>query len=108
MKPPAFPVLFRSLATGAILVLGAALSACSPVTAEHYEKIETGMSREEVHALLGRPDTVDGGGVGSLELSREVWKGREAVIRITFAGDRVTLKSISSLDEGDTPAAEEP
>ena len=32
------------------------LAACSRVTVDNYAKLETGMSRAEVHALLGAPD----------------------------------------------------
>lgn len=80
-----------------LLAAGLLLAACSAVTRDNYEKIETGMSREEVYAILGKPDGVDAGGIGSLELSREVWNGRETGIRIMFAGDKVTWKSIDSV-----------
>ncbi|MES0874485.1 outer membrane protein assembly factor BamE [Sinimarinibacterium sp. HSW-8] len=78
----------------AVSVLALWLVACNRVTPENYEKIESGMSRDEVHALLGKPDEVSGGGVGRMTLMTERWNGREHVISVTFATDKVTLKSI--------------
>ncbi|MFA5938499.1 MAG: hypothetical protein WC809_04000 [Sinimarinibacterium sp.] len=70
------------------------LSACSKVTPENYGKLEAGMSPEEVHAILGQPDDVSGGGIGALTLTTETWNGPRHVVNITFAGDRMTIKSI--------------
>lgn len=70
------------------------LSACSRVTPDNYAKLEAGMSREDVHRLLGDPDDVSGSGVGKLTLTTETWNGSKHVVRVTFAGDKVTLKSI--------------
>lgn len=70
------------------------LSACSKVTPDNYAKLEAGMTRDEVHQLLGQPDNVSGSGVGKLTLTTETWEGSKHVVRVTFAGDKVTLKSI--------------
>lgn len=70
------------------------LSACSKVTSENYAKVEAGMNREQVYALLGKPDEVNGSAIGRLEMSAETWRGRDYHVAITFMGDKVTLKSI--------------
>lgn len=83
------------MALGLLVLLGA----CSKVNPENYQKIESGMSRDEVYAILGQPDEVSGGGVGSLTVGAEKWAGRDHVISVNFAGDKLVLKSI------DEPAA---
>lgn len=72
--------------------------ACSRVTPVNYEKVHTGMTREEVYSILGRPDEVRGGGIGDLTISSETWKGRKNVLHVTFGGDTVEVKSISQLN----------
>lgn len=79
-------------ATAAALLL--MLSACSKVTPDNYGKLEAGMTQEEVHAVLGQPDDVSGGGIGALTLTTETWNGPKHVVKITFAGDKMTIKSI--------------
>lgn len=74
---------------------------CSKVTPDNYNRVESGMSHEEVHAVLGKPDEVSGGGVGRMTLMTERWNGREHIISVTFAADKVTLKSIEPRREDD-------
>jgi hypothetical protein len=81
-------------ALAAALLLG--LAACSRVTADNYDKLQTGMTRAEVHALLGTPDEVSGGGIGRMTLMTERWDGRKHVISVTYAGDELAIKSIES------------
>lgn len=71
------------------------IAACSPVTVENYAKLEAGMSREQVYAILGKPDEVTGGGLGPLQFSAETWKGRRQVIQVSFGNDKLALKSIT-------------
>lgn len=78
------------------------ISGCSSVGPEKYAEIQSGMTRQEVYALLGEPDEITGGGVGSLSFSSETWTGRKHRIHITFTGDKVALKSIAGIDG--TPA----
>jgi hypothetical protein len=76
------------------------LAGCSKVTPDNYALLESGMTRDEVHAVLGEPDEVSGGGIGRMTLMTERWSGRKHVISVTFASDKLTLKSIeASQDE---------
>ncbi|WP_293367372.1 DUF3862 domain-containing protein [Nevskia sp.] len=79
----------------ALLSVVVTIAACSSkVTAENYDKIGPGMSREEVHALLGKPDdssATDVGGV--LSLSKETWTAGKKTLTVTFGNDKVALKS---------------
>jgi hypothetical protein len=72
-----------------------ALAACSSkVNAENYDKIGPGMSRDEVHALLGKPDDTSGTDIGGvLSLDKETWKAGEKVLTVTYGNDKVALKS---------------
>ncbi len=82
--------LLASLA--ALSLLG--LSACSKVNPDNYAKIKAGMTREEIHALLGAPDDASGGSLGGLSLTTETWKGSRHTVTVTFAGDKATIKTI--------------
>lgn len=74
------------------------LAACSRVTPENYGRLEAGMSRDEVYAILGQPDDVSGGGIGSLTMSSETWRSDRHTIVVSFAGEKLALKSIDSGD----------
>lgn len=91
------PALRIALAGTLLLVL----AACSPVTAENYAKVKVGMTREEVHDILGKPDEVAGGDFGPISMSAETWKGRKQTVKVTFGGDKVALKSITPNDGAD-------
>ncbi|MCX7071432.1 MAG: outer membrane protein assembly factor BamE [Gammaproteobacteria bacterium] len=73
------------------------LAACSSkVTTENYDKISPGMSREEVHAILGKPDdsrATDVGGV--LSLSKETWTAGNQTLTVTYGNNKVALKSFN-------------
>ena len=75
---------------GAILLV----AACSSVNARNYQRIEPGMSRDEVYSIIGKPDEVSGGGIDKLLVSAEVWRGRDQTIRVVFGGDSVAVKTI--------------
>lgn len=77
------------------VVLVAACGA-SRVNAENYQKIENGMTRDEVHDLLGKPDEVSGAGIGKLQMASEVWRGHKESIHVSFVNDKVQLKSIGA------------
>lgn len=83
-----------SLRLLAAAVTLAVLAACSRATPANYDKLESGMTRDEVHAVLGEPDEVSGGGLGRMTLMTERWTGRKQVISVTYAADQLTLKSI--------------
>ena len=82
------------------ILLAAAISlvACSSkVTVETYDQIKTGMSRDEVHKLLGKPDDTSAHDVGGvLSLSKETWKAGNKVLTVTYGNDKVALKSFDT------------
>lgn len=74
------------------------VAACTQATAENYARVQAGMTRDEVYAILGKPDEVSGSGLGPFTLSSETWKGRKQTIHITFGGEKVALKSIGATE----------
>ncbi|UFS61968.1 DUF3862 domain-containing protein [Sulfurimonas sp. HSL-3221] len=74
----------------ALIVL---VSGCSKVTKENYDKIESGMSYDEVVKLIGKPK----GCSETLGISSCQWKSDGAVIDIKFISDQVTFTSAKGL-----------
>jgi len=75
----------------AILVMG-----CSKVTAENYDKIQTGMTSAQVEQILGKGTEQSGGGlaIGDLSASAKTvtWENGDKSITVTFANDKVLMK----------------
>ena len=75
------------------VVCGAlALSACSKLTKENYDKLEMGMSQEEVEAVIGSADNC-GKTMGTLACT---WGDENAKhVKIVFMGDKaITLTTM--------------
>lgn len=72
----------------AVLFLG-----CSKVTRENYDKIEMGMSYEEVIGIIGAPDSCD----ASLGAKQCIWGNDAKNITIGFMGEKVVLPSMKGL-----------
>jgi hypothetical protein len=79
-----------------LLLAALLLVACSRVTPDNYGRIEAGMTRAQVYEILGRPDSVEGGGLGNMELSVETWSSRRHRITVGFANGKVITRSIDS------------
>jgi len=80
----------RILITAALLLL---ISGCSKVTKENYDKIESGMSYDDVVKLIGKPE----GCSEAIGISSCLWKNDGAVIDIKFISDQVTFHSANGL-----------
>jgi outer membrane protein assembly factor BamE (lipoprotein component of BamABCDE complex) len=71
-----------------------ALVACGPgVSQESYEKIRNDMSTEEVNKVLGKPTEVSSFGIGDLSATTAKWVGKTHTITVTFANEKVKMKS---------------
>ena len=78
----------------AIGLLCLALVACGPrVSQENYEKIINDMSTSEVNHILGEPTEVSSFAIGSLSATTAKWVGKTHTITITFANEKVKMKS---------------
>lgn len=123
--------LMRRFAISLALLSGLALAGCDtgPDT-EAYARIEEGMSRDQVHELLGEPDeTVGGtppgqmGGVPDETASApgpgndpgqehegsytELWYHGRQTVAVQYVGDEVTIKSIERVGS-EHPATAQP
>jgi hypothetical protein len=90
-------VLFRGRSVrriGAMVILACALlvGCGSKITQENFDKIQTGMSREDVKAILGEPTESSGVSVGAISGDSWVWKKDGTVITIQFVGGKVLAK----------------
>jgi hypothetical protein len=65
------------------------LMACTKLTQENYLKLQAGMSRIDVAALLGSPAQCS----GVLGLSSCTWGDERGAISVQFAADKVVLYS---------------
>lgn len=74
-----------------LLIIAATLSlaACSKVSLENYEKIEVGMDKSEVEAILGSADNC----VEKTLHTNCVWGDDSKNIEITLVSDKVTIYS---------------
>lgn len=72
---------------------------CSKANQDNYQKVESGMKRDEVYSILGKPDEVNSGSIGSLTASSETWKGKDHTISVKFANGEVKMKSITANKE---------
>lgn len=78
------------LSLGLILVL----LGCSKLTLENYNRIEPGMSYEEVTKLIGSPAKCD----DVMGLRNCAWGDEKKSINVTFAAGKVLLFSSSNLN----------
>ncbi|WP_028110894.1 lipoprotein [Ferrimonas futtsuensis] len=69
------------------------LAGCSKVNQQNYDKLELGMSRAEVEAVLGRADRCS----GSLGTETCIWGGDHTQIKVGFAADQAMLFSHKGL-----------
>lgn len=83
-----------------LLCLGL-FTGCAKVSKENYDKIQTGMTYDQVKSILGSGTEASGGGiaVGDLAASGKVvtWGTEDKQIMVTFVNDKVTLKTMKGL-----------
>jgi hypothetical protein len=69
---------------------------CGRVTRENYEKIEVGMTLEQVEGFLGRGETKVGGGAAIADLAASAqiiqWGGEAKCIKVTVLNGKVLTK----------------
>jgi hypothetical protein len=88
--PISLPPLTRLLG---IAVLALALAACgSRIDEENFARIETGMSQQEVEAILGKPSEASSASFGGLSGGSASWTHKDVTISIQFMNDKVQFK----------------
>jgi len=70
-----------------------ALTACSKLTRENYDKIKVGMELAEVENIIGTADACD----EALGTKSCTWGNKEKNIKIKFVADKVVLPSANGL-----------
>lgn len=81
------------ITTVLLLGLGLALSGCSKLTLENYNKITVGMPYDDVTRLIGSPDQCDD--VMGVRSCR--WGDEKRAIHVNFVAGQVLLFSSSNL-----------
>ena len=88
-----FAMHTRSLLLGAAALL---LAACgSKISAENFERIQTGMSQKEVAAIRGEPTETSAVSIGGLSGGMATWREGNTAISVQFLNDKVQAKQLS-------------
>ena len=78
-----------------------AIAGCSKVNRGNYDKIQSGMTVQQVKDILGNPDETTSGGASVLGVggtaTTMVWKSGNKSITVTFVNDTVVKTSMSNL-----------
>lgn len=69
------------------------LAACSPISNENYNKLESGMSKDDVIAILGKPDSCE----AALAFETCRWGDDDKNIEVRFAADNLLAKTAEGL-----------
>jgi len=77
----------------AVAVLALAITACSKVTHENYQKVKAGMTFDEVKGILGNPDKCS----DAMGMKSCVWGDEKRHITIGFLGDKVALTAAENI-----------
>lgn len=80
-----FEVMKRFL----VLAVLCLLAACSKITAENYQKISTGMSREEVVAIIGEPTQTEAGSLLGIQGETATWQNGSISVNAQFVNGKL-------------------
>ncbi|MBC3767490.1 outer membrane protein assembly factor BamE domain-containing protein [Neptunicella marina] len=71
------------------------LSACSKVTMENYDKLEVGMSQQDVKSLLGAPDACE----EKFGTNSCIWGDKSSrFIKVSFIADKAVFFEKNALE----------
>lgn len=78
------------------LAAAALLAACgSKISAENFERIQSGMAQKDVIALLGEPTETSNVSIAGLSGGMATWRDGDTVISVQFVNDKVQGKQLS-------------
>lgn len=80
----------KLLATAALTLL---LTACGKINSDNYSKLESGMSKEDVVAILGEPNACE----SALAFETCRWGDDDKNIEVRFAADNLLAKTAEGL-----------
>ncbi|MGL4995505.1 MAG: outer membrane protein assembly factor BamE domain-containing protein [Deefgea sp.] len=72
-----------------LLALLCLLAACSKITAENYQKISAGMSREEVVAIMGEPTQAEAGSFLGIQGETATWQNGSINVSAQFVNNKL-------------------
>lgn len=82
-----------------LIILTFFIIACgSAVSKKNYDKIKSGMNKNEVINILGEPKDTLSIGIGGFSGDVATWESQEIIITIQFVDDKVTLTSYNKRD----------
>jgi hypothetical protein len=88
--------LFRQSLLGMVLASSLILVACgSRINSGNFNRIQNGMSEQEVIAILGEPSTSDSVGIGPLSGTTSTWTHEGLTISVQFLNGKVALKNLT-------------
>jgi outer membrane protein assembly factor BamE (lipoprotein component of BamABCDE complex) len=80
----------KNVATALIAVTAFVLiTACSRLTEDNLQKVQNGMTTDQVKAILGEPTSSDTGGALGITGTTYVYHTSSSDVKITFVNDRV-------------------
>ena len=85
--------MFRRCIVLVLAITIALLAGCSKVTMKNYAKLKSGMTVEEVNAILGAPDSCS----EALFVRSCQWGDEKRNITVNFVGGKVMLLSSHNL-----------
>lgn len=96
----------RIFLAAALLVAGLVLAGCDALlggrlTPENCNKIQDGMTLDQVTAILGPPTDTKSLGAGPLTATTVTWEDEKMRINVKFLNDKSGLKSCNSKEKTD-------
>ncbi|OGT57726.1 MAG: hypothetical protein A3F14_04880 [Gammaproteobacteria bacterium RIFCSPHIGHO2_12_FULL_43_28] len=88
----------------AILCLCLAMTACSRITQDNFNKVRPNMTMQEVTAILGTPTSSESIDIGGISGTSAIWEKDDIQITIQFLNDKVLLKNFSKKGSSPMPA----
>jgi hypothetical protein len=86
----------RLVQSALALAAAALLTACgSKISAENFERIQTGMAQKDVIAVLGEPTETSNVSIAGLSGGMATWRDGNTVISVQFVNDKVQAKQLS-------------
>ena len=80
----------------AALAVTLLVSGCRPAPdPARFSRVQAGMARTDVHALLGQPDKAQLGVVGAYQGLTEQWQADDALYTVQYLNGQVKLKTIT-------------
>ena len=80
------------------LLFALIFSSCGKANPLDVERVEIGMSADEVHAILGAPHSSSSGKVGAYLGVSDTWRTATMIITVQYLNNEVKLKTIEMRD----------